>query len=115
MNKGVRMLDHEETLKMIAGVLASYHDSDEASDGELLDMVCELLHGVGMLHEVSARCGGAARIATNHEPFPQPLFEQFDPLRHRRRGDMQHPCRTLETALAHHGRSHRPRWRAPLG
>lgn len=48
MNKGVRMLDHEETLKMIAGVLASYHDSDEASDGELLDMVCELLHGVGL-------------------------------------------------------------------
>lgn len=42
------MLDHEETLKMIAGVLASYHGSDEASDGELLDMVCELLHGVGL-------------------------------------------------------------------
>ena len=37
----------EETLNAVASLLAQYQNDDNTSDGELLDMVCELLEGVG--------------------------------------------------------------------
>lgn len=48
MTAGPKMNKHEEILNAVASLLAQYQSDDNTSDGELLDMICELLEAVGL-------------------------------------------------------------------
>ena len=46
--RGVAVNIYEQTLKLIAGTIAEYHSDRDTSDGELLDIVYELLDEAGL-------------------------------------------------------------------